>query len=295
MSEQDIKSNEVQDSKKNKLLSKNELIEAFSKDFSTSVTKIYINSLDEEKAFREITVKEQKTLTRIMAANERRKDVIYDAQCALINEAALDKDFDICKLSEFDRLKLMIALYQANMFQNDVKFTCEECGAENVYRLDFDNVLKKLDSYDLSEKKFHYENKNFKYDFVIAYPSVKTVSEFHASYCRVHNVKVARRQMQTDEQMQNMEYVNLFMKSLVFENKNTGKVTSIDFTDYKVGDLEDIVSVFPQDVLYSEEGVLKFIVKECIQPLNDAFDKHECWQCHTIHEKDNVNQAESFF
>ena len=285
--------NEVQDIKKP--MSKNELIEAFNKDFSTSVTKIYINSLDEEKAFREITVKEQKTLTRIMAANERRKDVIYDAQCALINEAALDKDFDVCKLSEFDRLKLMIALYQANMFQNDVKFTCEECGAENVYRLDFDNVLRKLDNYDLSEKNFHYENKNFKYDFVIAYPSVKTVSEFHASYCRAHSVKQARRQMQTDEQMQNMEYVNLFIKSLVFENKNTGKVTSINFADYKVGDLEEIISVFPQDVLYSEEGVLKFIVKECIQPLNDAFDKHECWQCHTIHEKDNVNQAESFF
>ena len=293
MSEQDTNNNEVQDIKKQ--MSKNELIEAFNKDFSTSVTKIYINSLNEEKSFREITVKEQKTLTRIMAANERRKDVIYDAQCALINQAALDKDFDVCKLSEFDRLKLMIALYQANMFQNDVKFTCEECGAENVYRLDFDNVLKKLDEYDLSEKKFHYENKNFKNDFVIAYPSVKTVSAFHASYCRTHNNKVARRQMQTDEQMQNMEYVNLFMKSLVFENKNTGKVTSIDFADYKVSDLEEIISVFPQDVLYSEEGVLKFIVKECIQPLNDAFDKHECWQCHTIHEKDNVNQAESFF
>ena len=45
--------------------------------------------------------------------------------------------------------------------------------------------------------------------------------------------------------MQNMEYVNLFMKSLVFENKNTGKVTSINFADYKVGDLEEIISVFP--------------------------------------------------
>jgi hypothetical protein len=51
-----------------------------------------------------------------MSANENRKDLIYDSQCAIINKAALDKTFDIYKLSEFDRLKLLLALYHENMF-----------------------------------------------------------------------------------------------------------------------------------------------------------------------------------
>ena len=95
---------------------KSELLTALQKDFATAVTKVYINSIDKEYAFREITVQEQKSLTRIMSANENRKDIIYDAQCAMINKAALDKSFDVYKLSEFDRLKLLISLYQENMF-----------------------------------------------------------------------------------------------------------------------------------------------------------------------------------
>ena len=279
----------------NQPLTKSDLVNALQNDFATSVTKVYINSLKEEKSFREITVKEQKSLTRIMSANSKRKDIIYDAQCAMINTASLDKGFDVYQLSEYDRLKLMIALYQSNMFQNEVKFTCDECGAENKYKLDFENVLHRLDDFSLEAKNFNYENKNFKYEFVVQYPNVSTVSKFHAAYCRNHSKNVPKNESEAAESMQSMEYINLFMKSVNFENKNTGKKTSVNFGDYKVSDLEEIISIFPQDVLYSEEGVLKFIVKEFIQPMNDAFDKHECWNCGTVHEKGNTNQVESFF
>ncbi len=46
-----------------------------------------------------------------MIGNEHRKDVIYDAQCATINNAALADGFDVYNLTEFDRLKILIALY----------------------------------------------------------------------------------------------------------------------------------------------------------------------------------------
>jgi hypothetical protein len=62
------------------------------------------------------------------------------------------------------------------MFQNDVKFVCEECGEENAYRVDFSETLRKLDEYKLENKKFEYENRNFKYKFELEYPSVRTVS-----------------------------------------------------------------------------------------------------------------------
>ena len=120
-----------------KVQTKDELLNILKSDFASGVTKVYVNSLGKEVAFKEITVTQQKSLSRIMVGNEQRKDIVYDAQCATINNAALAEGFDIYQLTEFDRLKILIALYQANMFSNDVKFTCKQCGAENQYKLDF--------------------------------------------------------------------------------------------------------------------------------------------------------------
>jgi hypothetical protein len=72
---------------------------------------VFLNSVGREFSFSEITVQDQKSLTRMMQGNKNRKDIVYDAQCALINKAAMDPDFDIYQLSDFDRTKLMIALY----------------------------------------------------------------------------------------------------------------------------------------------------------------------------------------
>lgn len=93
------------------VLSKDDLLKALDSDFATNVSKIYVNSLKREVSFREINVQEQKNLSRILVANENRKDVVYDAQCAMINKTALDDGFDIYKLTEFDRIKLLMALY----------------------------------------------------------------------------------------------------------------------------------------------------------------------------------------
>lgn len=274
--------------------SKADLINALKGEFATTVTSVYVNSLDKEVSFREISVQEQKTLTRIMGTNENRKDIIYDAQCALINGAALDPAFDIYKCSDFDRLKLLMSIYQTNMFANEVKFTCSECGAENQYKVDFDNVLAKLDEVVLDVKEFAYENKHFKYVFTVEFPSVSYVSAFHKAYCQKHR-GTPRRRVQQNDTAQNMEYINLFIKTVQVENKASGAVTKIDFADYAVGDQEEILAAFPQDVLYTQNGVLMFITDNFIKPLNASFDKHECCVCGAIHEKGDVNSSESFF
>lgn len=289
MSEEQVKNNEI------KLNTADDLITILGGEFASSAIKVYINSLDQEVTFKEITVQQQKTLTRIMSANERRKDIVYDAQCALINKVCVTEGFDIYKLSEFDRMKLMIILYQSNMMQNEVKFTCEECGTENVYVLDFDNVIKRLDQFTLEPKVFSFENKKYNYECTLAYPQVKRVSAFHESYCRIHSNNSPKRLQTVDDGMQNMEYINIFIKSVKITNKETQKQTDIIFDDYPVDKIEKILAIFPQDILYSNNGVLKFIVNEMIKPINDAFDKHECFNCHTLHEKENANQAERFF
>ena len=197
------------------VLPKGELVAALEHEFATGANMVYVNGAGKEFAFREISVKEQKALTRIITGNEHRKDVVYDAQCALINEAALDKGFDIYDYTEFDRMKILIALYQENMFQNEVKFVCEECGAQNKYRVDFTATLERLDRYVLEKKSLTYENRRLKYDFGFEYPSVKLVSEFHKARCaRTGAQPVPKRMVKADNVVSNLEYANLFIDTI---------------------------------------------------------------------------------
>lgn len=273
---------------------KSDLINVLKNEFSSTVTSVYINSLDKEVSFREITVLEQKTLTRVMGTNEHRKDIIYDAQCALINTAALDPTFDIYKCSDFDRLKVLMSIYQTNMFADEVEFECSECGAKNKYKVDFNNALLKLDEIILDVKQFEYENRHFKYKFNIEFPSVSYVSSFHKSYFQKHR-GTPRNKISQNDTTQNIEYINLFIKSIDITNKATNKSTIVDFSKYVVGDREEILATFPQDVLYSQHGVLMFITDNFIKPMNSSFDKHECCVCGAIHEKGDINSSESFF
>lgn len=196
-----------------------------------------------------------------MIGNENRKDIIYDAQCALINEACLTEGFDIYDLLELDRLKLLMALYQANMFNNDVKFTCKECGTENAYKLDFNNVLRKLDDISVEPRDFHYSNNRLDFDFKVAYPSVKLVSSFHKQYFAKHKSN-SKKDVQINDTMSNMEYVDLFIKSFKISSKDGQLLKEVDFSKFKAGDIESILQILPQDVLYTEAGVLNFITVE---------------------------------
>ena len=97
-----------------------EIAELLKKKIASGYTAVYMNTLGKEVGFREIGANEQKSLSRVMIGNENRKDIIYDTQCATINTAALLDGFDIYQCTELERLKVLIALYPANMFKNAV-------------------------------------------------------------------------------------------------------------------------------------------------------------------------------
>lgn len=167
------------------------------------------------------------------------------------------------------------------MFSNNVKFTCKQCGAENIYTLNFDRVLAKLDEIGLAPKELDYENKNFKFKFTLQYPFVRRISSFYKAYYLKHKV-TSKKDARMNDSMTNMEYVNLFISKIDMEVKATGAKRSIDMSKYKASDVEDILAKFPQDVLYTEDGVMNFIAQEYLKKINDSFDKHKCAECGTV-------------
>lgn len=277
-----------------KPFNKTEFIEALSQGFATTVKKVYINSLQKEVGFREIKVKEQKTLSRIMVDNEQRKDIIYDTQCALIAQVCLDKDLDIYSLTEFDKTKLLMALYQSNMYKTEIKFTCKQCHTDNVYRMNFANVVRKLDSFDTSDKTFDFENENWKFTFKLGYPLVRRVSEFYKSYAKQYRM-TAPQQLESLNNSINMDYMNNFVKEVKIVNKADGSEQNIVMAQFTPDEVNQIFASFPQDVLYIDNGVLNFIATEFIVKPNECFDKHKCAQCGTIYEEAVDKDTGSFF
>ena len=271
--------------------SKNEIVNALRGKFGTSVNKVFINSIGEEVGFREITVAEQKTLSRIMMDNENRRDIVYDAQCAVINKVCLNEKFDIYEMTEFDKIKLQLALYQSNVAKNDVSFTCEECGTENTYKMDFGKTISKLDDFDLKEKVFKYEDHLSKYEFTIKYPSVKRVSQFYKA--EISKYKKTIDQDNTMSQI-NLDYINLFIDHIKLIPNDSGNEIDIDMSSMFVGDISDIMEEFPQAVVYSDNGVVTFISKNMIESINESFESHKCLQCGHIQNDANVDSVTSF-
>ena len=271
--------------------SKNEIVNALRGKFGTSVNKVFINSIGEEVGFREITVAEQKTLSRIMMDNENRRDIVYDAQCAVINKVCLNEKFDIYDMTEFDKIKLQLALYQSNVAKNDVTFTCEECGTENTYKMDFGKTISKLDDFDLKEKVFKYEDHLSKYEFTIKYPSVKRVSQFYKA--EISKYKKSIGQDNTMSQI-NLDYINLFIDHIKLIPNDSENEINIDMSSMFVGDISDIMEEFPQAVVYSDNGVVTFISKNMIESINEAFESHKCLQCGHIQNDANVDSVTSF-
>ena len=254
-------------------------LNAIKSKFTSTIIKVFINSLQKEVCFREITVAEQKKLARIMIDNENRKDIVYDTQCAILKAICLDNDIDIYSLLEFDKIKLLLMLYQRNMNKHEISFICPECQTENKYKIDFGRAIKKLDTFDISDQNYEYENENWKFNFVIGYPTINKVSKFYQSRylnIRKNTDKSIIESMNTSV---NVDYINLFIKSMTFIDKNTNEKTDIDFSEYDIEQMLDVISVLPQDVLYSENGTISYITTNFISKINDVFDKHKCYVC----------------
>lgn len=258
----------------------NQILNAFKQEFSTTVNVVHVNSLDRDVGFREITVNEQKTLSKIMYQNEQRKDVVYDTQCQLINKLCLDDSFDVYKVTEFDRIKILMDIYSGNYFNNDIRYKCPECGTENVYRLDFQKLMSKLDEFKLDDVVFNAEDRQRNYTFVLNYPYVSSVSNFYRSYMKTYR-NVTTKEREVLDSIGNIDYTNLFIKEIQMVKKDDpGNKLVADLTIMNHKEVEDLISLFPQEMVFSEKnGVLRFITTEFIDRINSVFQYEKCAQC----------------
>ena len=260
-------------------INKNSIMNSFKQEFATSVIPIHINSLNRTVNFREVSVKEQKALSKTMIQNESRKDIVYDTQCALINQLCLEDGFDVYKLTEFDRIRILMEIYSSNYIQNDIKFKCPECGCENVYRIDFEKIIAKMNDFDLTPKTYSMEDKVRVYNFKLNYPMVYNVSEFYKDYLKQYKTATQKEREMLDN-MGNIEYINLFISEVEIINKQTQTKNKADLTLMSLAEIEQLFSLFPQNIMFDDKnGVIQHITNEFIDKINGIFQYEKCAQC----------------
>lgn len=271
---------EAQSDEQSQIQQAKSIINVFKGEFSSTVNVVYINSLKRNVNFRDISVQDQKSLSKTMIENEKRKDIIYDTQCALINRLCLEEGFDIYQLTEFDRIRILMEIYQNNYFQNEIKFKCPECGTENSYVLDFDRVLDRLNKFDIKDQTYTMEDRDRIYNFTLNYPNVRNVSNFYRNYMKKYK-GITTNQREALDNLGNIEYINLFIKEIELINKaNPNDKKNADLTIMTYADIEELLSLFPQNIIFDDEkGVLKHITTEFIESINNVFNYEKCANC----------------
>ncbi len=277
---EDTAKKDTAEEQKVQALDNNAVLNVFKEEFSSTVNSVYVNSLGREVKFREVTVVEQKTLSKSMIANEKRRDIVYDLQCGLINRLCLEEGFDIYRLTEFDRIRILMEIYQSNYFKNTITYKCKECGAENSYTFDFEKVIEKLNGFDLSDKVYNLDDRNRHYNFTLNYPYVRNVSNFYKSYNKKYK-NVTKDEREALDNLGNIEYINLFIKQIEVINKSDPSKRNVaDLTLMSYNQIEQLISLFPQNIIFSDEnGVIKYITTEFIEKINGVFSYEKCLQC----------------
>lgn len=295
------------------VIDNNSIINAFKNEFATTVNVIYINSLKTELKFREVSVTEQKSLSKLMIENEDRRDIIYDAQCVLINNLCLDdvvvkttntesgeevtttEKFDIYNLTEFDRIRILMEIYQTNYIKNDITYTCKECGMQNTYKIDFTRVVELLNNFDLTDKVYTLEDQYRIYNFTMNYPSVRQVSNFYKNYNKKYK-NTSKQEKEVLENLSNIEYINLFIKQIEMINKKDKSNRQVaDLSIMSFNQIEQLISYFPQTILFDDNtGVIKYITTEFIEAINNTFNYEKCASCGAINYA-GVGSVSDFF
>jgi len=255
-----------------------DILDILDKQLNTFPNKIYINSLDTSLVFKEVTVKEQKTLTKLIIENENNDAVLYEASLAMISSLIINRpsNFNIFSINEFDRTKLMVGLYKQNFIDDKINVKCKntDCNKEFIYNVDYDKIVKKLDEFDTSDQIFKYDTEKHYIEIVYNFPNVNRVKNYLK--CLVAD----RTSKKEEVKITPVEYLDLFIKTCKLVNKETQDTIMLDLTKYSIRQIETILEKLPQSVLFDKDhGLMTEIAKNCLLKLKSVQETIKCPEC----------------
>ena len=262
-----------------KHLSGNNAIAMFKQAVGAGYIPIQLYSSGEEVMMRELTVTDQKTLSKTALINSNRRDIMYNAQNSLINSCIKTDGFDIRNFTEFDRIVLLLHLYEQNYFTNDIHYTCPKCGKENVYKMDFSKVLARVKDSWRPDKSYVMNHGGKEFHFTLGWPRVDIISNFYSSYYKQYQ-KANEKTQTTIDQLSNVEYLVMFIREIELFLAGQNEGVSLNLDDYTYDERTDLIDSLPQNLVFDDKmGVVSKVISDFTDPLNKAFRYENCAFC----------------
>jgi hypothetical protein len=150
-----------------------EFIKLLEEQTGNGVHQVYIPSLDTKKKFKYLTVADLKTVSKTLLDSNGSSE--YLTLSSLIVSLCIE-ELDLKKLTEYDRIAILLQIRANNFEEEEYTITCPECKTKVTIKLDISKMLDKLKK--LSTTNFTYEDKNLKLEFTISDPSIQNLIEF---------------------------------------------------------------------------------------------------------------------
>lgn len=262
----------------------NDLLKALDSKVNTNVIKVYINSLDCHVTLKEIGVKESKTLSKIGIENSENQAVLYEASLAMIQSLIIDApdDFNIMNISEFDKNKLMIAVYRQNILNEKLPVKCSNCEGDFEYVVNFDEILSAMDEMDISEQKLDIETDKLKFEIFYGFPKVSRMIEYFRILYSKKNKKL--KEDSESNSVSQIDYIDLFIKRVnIIDKENSTEANpniELDLVNCTINEALTFINHLPSVILYnSKHGAMVKINENCLQRLSSLEKKVLCPHC----------------
>jgi hypothetical protein len=239
----------------------NNIQKALQEKYSTNVTSILIPSRKKTYDFRSINVGEQKTITKIMLDADGDQYIIYQAFIGLIQATCLSDDLNIKTITELDRIKILVELYNGNFFNSDITIKCKSCEVVNDVKIDYSKIVKNLEEVDIDPKFETVDGVKFKIEF----PTVVRMGKY---YKTLTGKKVVMSDM--------YDIYDQFISVIEF-----GEDT-VDLNKLDVNDVKELLSIFPQEILYGDGGIVELISTNMFNVLENLTDEYSCSNCKEV-------------
>lgn len=260
------------------------LLDLFKHEFASTVIPVFIKSLNKVVEFREISVSEQKALTKTQIENQYKPATIYRAFNSLIESVLLTKHIDIQQFTEADRYCILFNLYQTAFLDKPQDFECKHCGTKFSSSVDSKVVNENFAALDINDKVYTLCDASRYYIFTCNYPTVRRLTATLDVFQRKNMATKSNDDNVNHDvisMMESVDYINAFIKSLTVErlDKSTPAITA-NFEAMTAENVLDTLAIMPQHIMLSEDkGISSKILSEFINPINTVFAKRTCPTC----------------
>lgn len=258
------------------------VLDLFKNEFSTTVIPVFIKSINKVVEFREISVSEQKALTKTQIENQLKPATIYRAFNSLIEATLLSKKIDTQDFTEADRYAILFNLYQTAFLDKPHDFTCEHCNNTFTTSIDASVINENFADLNTSDRVYTLKDKSRQYIFTCNYPTLRRVTGMLDVFQRKY-MSAGKENVNTDvmAMMESVDYINTFIKSLTVERLDKSKeAITANFEEMTPDAVLNTLAIMPQHIMLAEKkGITAKILDEFITPINTVFAKQQCPVC----------------